>query len=356
MSVAVNFSFGAPSTSQPAQGTSLFGSTPAAGQSTTPSLFGTQSISQPAAPGAGLFGSSSASKPPSFSFGAPGASATTTTSSAPSLFGGAATTAPLGGASLFGAPAQQQQQQPQPASLLGGFGTQSSSLSTLPPGSALTSSSKFNDLPDVARTVIEGIEAAVRSQIQLADELKPMTLGDSVQRVTLNAEQSSVEATAIVSLLAQDLRATAELRARLESDLEILSKVNTIIDGCMNPQSKGQAARSLAGFPHEYFSRKAAEFRERLLRYESALDTIEQQISSAGRSERSPQAIVPTLRAQHASFMALASAVAALDLQLKKVKDEYRSIWRAKTGSVQDPFRQVDRSGLRQSFAGVAIS
>jgi nucleoporin p58/p45 len=49
-------------------------------------------------------------------------------------------------------------------------------------------------------------------------------------------------------------------------------------------------------------------------------------------------AIVPTLRAQHASFMSLASHVAALDTDLKLLKDEYRILWREKTKSVQDPF------------------
>ena len=38
--------------------------------------------------------------------------------------------------------------------------------------------------------------------------------------------------------------------------------------------------------------------------------------------------------------MALASAIASLDLQLKRLKDDYRVIWREKTGnSVLDPFK-----------------
>lgn len=39
--------------------------------------------------------------------------------------------------------------------------------------------------------------------------------------------------------------------------------------------------------------------------------------------------------------MSLASVVAALDNDLKALKDEYRRIWRDKTGSVQDPFART---------------
>ncbi|KAK4053400.1 Nucleoporin nup49/NSP49 (Nuclear pore protein nup49/NSP49) [Microbotryomycetes sp. JL201] len=341
-----SFSFGAPSTSQPAQSTSsLFGAPTSTAPSTTPSLFGTQPLAQPGASSSGLFGASSASKP-TFSFGAAPAQQNAAPSSTTSLFGASAQT-PAGqsGTSLFSVP---QQQQPS--------GTQTASLPLQSSSSLLTASSKFNDLSDAARLAVEGIDNAVRAQMQMADDLRPLALGESIQRITINAEQTSVEATAIVSLLSQDLKATADLRTRLDNDLEVLSNVNTIIEACKNPQAKGQAATSLAGYPNKYFSSKAFEFREKLERYGSALDIVQHQISSAGRGEKSPLALVSTLRAQHASFMALASAVAALDLQLKQVKDEYRTIWRAKTSSVQDPFRQVDRSELRRSFAGVAIS
>jgi hypothetical protein len=66
-------------------------------------------------------------------------------------------------------------------------------------------------------------------------------------------------------------------------------------------------------------------------------------------------AIVPTLRAQNTSFMALASSVAALDLQLKQLKDDYRAIWREKTGSVQDPFKAKSREALERGVEGMEI-
>ncbi|KAK4056188.1 Nucleoporin nup49/NSP49 (Nuclear pore protein nup49/NSP49) [Microbotryomycetes sp. JL221] len=237
-----------------------------------------------------------------------------------SLFGGSAAQQPFIGGHMGQGPNAGQS---------GGLaGTNSQSLS---------GTSKFNDLSESTRSVIESIDGALRSQAQVADELKTFPLGQGMQRVSSALEQHSVEATAVASLLAQDVRATADLRSRLERDLTTLTKVNTLIEGCTNPQAKASAAKAVAGFPHEYFSQKAEEFHERLALYDAALNAT----------------IVPTLRAQHASFMALASAVAALDLELKKIKDSYRTIWRAKTGSVQDPFRH--RDGLEITLSGVTI-
>lgn len=51
--------------------------------------------------------------------------------------------------------------------------------------------------------------------------------------------------------------------------------------------------------------------------------------------------------------MALASSVASLDAQLRQLKDDYRYIWREKTGSVQDPFR--NKGGLESATEGLAI-
>lgn len=57
-------------------------------------------------------------------------------------------------------------------------------------------------------------------------------------------------------------------------------------------------------------------------------------------------AITSTLQAQHASFVALANKTAALDSELQKLKNTYRALWRAKTGSARDPFNELDRASL----------
>jgi nucleoporin p58/p45 len=53
--------------------------------------------------------------------------------------------------------------------------------------------------------------------------------------------------------------------------------------------------------------------------------------------------ITATLEAQNASFVALANKIAALDADLQRLKVLYTQLWRAKTGSMRDPFNQLDR-------------
>lgn len=56
--------------------------------------------------------------------------------------------------------------------------------------------------------------------------------------------------------------------------------------------------------------------------------------------------ISATLQAQHATFITLASKTAAVDAELQKIKALYTQLWRAKTGSVRDPFGNVvDKNG-----------
>lgn len=95
------------------------------------------------------------------------------------------------------------------------------------------------------------------------------------------------------------------------------------------------------------------------------LNRTAQQIASllsSPSSTLSPSSLVPTLKAQHASLVSLASAVSALDLELKQLKDEYRAIYREKTGRTSDPFRVNGSgaavgagSGLEKSVGGLAL-
>lgn len=54
-------------------------------------------------------------------------------------------------------------------------------------------------------------------------------------------------------------------------------------------------------------------------------------------------AISATLHAQHTTFITLASKTAALDAELQKIKVLYTQLWRSKTGSMRDPFNDLDR-------------
>ena len=49
-------------------------------------------------------------------------------------------------------------------------------------------------------------------------------------------------------------------------------------------------------------------------------------------------AVTSTLQNQHRTFIRLANKTAELDAELEGMKNAYREIYRAKTGSKRDPF------------------
>lgn len=53
--------------------------------------------------------------------------------------------------------------------------------------------------------------------------------------------------------------------------------------------------------------------------------------------------ISSTLQTQHAIFLSLAAKTATVDAELQKIKALYTQLWRAKTGSMRDPFSDLDR-------------
>ena len=72
--------------------------------------------------------------------------------------------------------------------------------------------------------------------------------------------------------------------------------------------------------------------------------------------EPSLAAIVTTLEAQHATFMALAAKAAAVDAELEKLRTLYTQLWRSKTGSVRDPFNDLDRGAADVDFGLESLS
>ncbi|GAA5922071.1 hypothetical protein JCM1841_003142 [Sporobolomyces salmonicolor] len=340
------FSFGAPAAaaSTGGGGGGLFGSmtaaTPAAGagagMGTTGSLFGGG-----AGAGGGLFGAAKPAQPAGQAGGLFGASTTGQGAQAGGggLFGASTAAAGTTGAPAFGA---------------------STAQSAAGSSTAITKNTKFQDLPDSARNVVEEIDNFIRQQSQLADELTKKNLGSEIVQTQRLYEQYSAEATSVTSLLQTDSRLLASLRAELEQTLADLHKTTALIEGYKNPQGpKAAEAKQVAGFPYEFFRRKAEEMRERVARYKGTMEQIASLVNSPAPA-LSPAAIAPTLKAQHASLVSLASAVSALDLELKALKDEYRAIWREKTGRGVDPFRingagAGGAKGLEVGMRGVEI-
>ncbi|SCV72315.1 BQ2448_3852 [Microbotryum intermedium] len=368
-SVAPSFSFDASSTpatsAAPSSlfggggagaGGGLFGAPKPAGATT--SLFGGPSTD---GTGGGLFGTAAAAARVSTTtqgggglFGAPqqpGAAGTTA-----GLFGGA----PLGGrqnkVGLFGCvvivflswvgkegPQQQQQQQGafQPSAL-----TQQQQQQQQASTSSLNKMTKFNDLPENVRAVIEGIDSFVRQQVHLSDQLKSRELGEEIEKTRNEWQQCSADATALSSLLLHSSNSVSALRNRLDQDAQDVEKATWIVEGFKNPQGpKAQQAKAVQTFPFEFFRNKTDEFEARLRNYKETIEQIQQHLTSPSSLSSSidPSSIVPTLKSQTASFLALASNVASLQADLDRLKDQYRVIWRDKTGRVMDPFRERER-------------
>ncbi|OSC96884.1 hypothetical protein PYCCODRAFT_1472268 [Trametes coccinea BRFM310] len=327
---------------QPQQGSSLFGNTfgqpqqqPQQNQQTGTSLFGQpagQQQQQKPLFGAGsgsLFGNTTQNQPgqpQQGGFGTFGSSSNTLQSqpTQSSLFGNT-TTGTQAGSSLWGRPPTQQQQvqQPQGAPLF-------------------TKSTKFNDLSDEAKKVFENIDSAIQGKVQICNDLKQRKLGE--EPLKGQEEIRNVHKASAISVLTTDVQHTKDLKHKVEQTVQDTIVATRIVEGFRNPQQHGQYLKTYANFPLEFFNRVTEEMKERLRWYKTTIEHIERKLSSAAsQPQHTPQAIVSTLEAQHATFMALAAKAAALDAELQKLRTLYTQLWRAKTGSMRDPFNELDR-------------
>lgn len=66
-------------------------------------------------------------------------------------------------------------------------------------------------------------------------------------------------------------------------------------------------------------------------------------------------AITSTLQAQYETFVGLANKTAVIDAELQKLKIFYTQLWRARTGSMRDPFNELDR-GTGKDFGLEGLS
>ncbi|KAK0223252.1 hypothetical protein IW262DRAFT_1365551 [Armillaria fumosa] len=344
--------FGQPS--QPTTGTtSLFGqaSQPTTTTGTT-SLFGQPSQQQ--APATGLFGQSTGQQ---------------NQTQGSSLFGGS--TSAFGG-SAFGSnnQAQQQQQQPagglfgntstntlqsQPTAFGGGslfgrpqqtsfgstIGAQTPVQASGPP--LFTKTTKFNDLPDEIKRTFEQIESHIQGRVQISKDLQQRHLGEEPSKGQELIRGVHRDLLNTVSTIRSDLHYTKDLKAKAEQAVEDTIISMRIIDGFRNPQANGAYLKDHASFPFEFFNRLSTQMSERFAWCKNTIEQIERKLSSmAHQSQYTPHGISTTLQAQHATFLALASKTAVLDAELQKIKGLYTQLWRSRTGSVRDPFNELD--------------
>ncbi|KAF8271170.1 hypothetical protein EI94DRAFT_615187 [Lactarius quietus] len=257
------------------------------------------------------------------------------------------------GGSLFGSTQNQTQQpsvfssstnQAKPST---GFG-----LSTAPAqqpvaqtGQALfTKSTKFNDLPENVKKTFEDIEAHIQGRLQISKDLKQRQVGEEATKGQDLIRSMHKDLINSISVLQNDILSTRDLKAKVDQSVQDTIVAVHIIDGFRNPQQHGAHLRNHANFPLEFFTRITDQMRKRLQSYKETIEQIERKLTSAAQQvQYSPQAISATLEAQNVSFVALANKIAALDTDLQRLKALYTQLWRAKTGSMRDPFSQLDR-------------
>ncbi|KAJ3778075.1 hypothetical protein FB446DRAFT_679900 [Lentinula raphanica] len=352
--------FGQPAQQPAAGSTGLFGQStqqPATGTGST--LFG-QSTQQPAA-STGLFGQS-----------------TQQAAGGTGLFGQQAQgTQNTGGTNLFGQPAQPQQQQQQGTGIFGGgtgsslFGSANNASNTGVFGSGggstlfgqkpqqqqslfnapsvqqpagpppFNKTTKFNDLNDTLKKTFEGLDSIIQGNIQISKDLRQKKLGEEATagQELIRIVQKDLNQTG--STIRNDLHVVRDLKAKADQAVHDTIISTRIVDGFKNSQNNSYL-KDHASFPLEFFTRVTNQIRERLVWYRATIEQIERKLSSmANQTHITPQGITTTLQAQHATFLSLASKTAALDAELQKIKALYTQLWRARTGSVRDPFSGI---------------
>ncbi|CEH12354.1 Nuclear pore complex, Nup98 component (sc Nup145/Nup100/Nup116) [Ceraceosorus bombacis] len=289
---ASSFSFGAQNNQAAGQqnkpAASLFGAQPAAGSSTQPF-------------GSSLFGQSQAQQPkPAFSFSQP--------------------------------------QQPQTASQGGAFGSSFQQTSAPASNNNQAASSpflshpyyareKFDHLPEDQRKLIEELDNFMQTQRRNGAPLATMDFAP-IAKVSEEAQELTSDLSSLGAALEIDLLAARDANKRVEEDDRDSGNLLELL--------RGEARTDwLRGF----FERSANEFRERILRYRATMEQIERHLSSVdNRESHSPEAISEAIRVQHASFMALASSVAALHSEVEGFKRRYSDWYFQTHRTARDPF------------------
>jgi len=205
-------------------------------------------------------------------------------------------------------------------------------------------STKFNDLPENVKKTFEDIEAHIQGRLQISKDLKQRQVGEEATKGQDLIRSMHKDLINSITVLQNDILSTRDLKAKVDQSVQDTIVAVHIIDGFRNPQQHGAHLRNHANFPLEFFTRITDQMRKRLQSYKETIEQIERKLTSAAQQvQHTPQAISTTLEAQNTSFVALANKIAALDTDLQRLKALYTQLWRAKTGSMRDPFSQLDR-------------
>ncbi|KAK1219395.1 Nucleoporin nup49/NSP49 (Nuclear pore protein nup49/NSP49) [Marasmius sp. AFHP31] len=263
-----------------------------------------------------------------------------------SLFGGGNTQ--QNGSSLWGKPAGQQQ--PHSFDSIHRAATQimrDVSNQQAPP---FTKTTKFNDLPDEMKRFFEQIDTHIQGRVQISKELHQRKLGEEATKGQELVRSVHRDLAQTSTTIRNDLQFTRDLKAKADQAVQDTIVACRVVDGFKNTQANGGYLKDHASFPLEFFTRITRQTKERLAWYKSTIEQIERKLSSmASQPTITPQRVVSALQAQHATFLSLAGRTATIDADLQKIKAVYTQLWRARTGSVRDPFdggADIDEQGL----------
>ncbi|KAG6857379.1 hypothetical protein H0H87_004741 [Tephrocybe sp. NHM501043] len=251
--------------------------------------------------------------------------------------------------SAFGQPAAQQQQS-------GGlFDYNNPSLwatsSQAPNGPLLAKSTKFNDLSDDMKRTLEGIDSFIQGRLQISKDLHQRKLGEEPLKAQELLQGIRKDLMNISAQTRDDHHLTKDMKLKVDQAVQDTIVAIRLVDAFKAPQGSGTSyLNSHANFPLEYFTRVTENMRNRLVWYKSTIEQIERKLSSSAGQAQTPQGISATLQAQHTTFLSLASKTAALDSEFQKIKAFVTQLYRAKTGSVRDPFNVLDRTSDATEF------
>lgn len=131
----------------------------------------------------------------------------------------------------------------------------------------------------------------------------------------------------------------------LERDRATTSTLYSIIVNAKEPRATPTSSdgASFVQWLEHFFSDLAVEYRDRISRYSSTVETIQHHLQSlSSRETYTPQAISDAIHAQHQSFMTLAGQVAALHAEVDALKKDYAKWYKQVNRSVRDPFGSMN--------------
>ncbi|KAH9819472.1 hypothetical protein DFH28DRAFT_26201 [Melampsora americana] len=216
-------------------------------------------------------------------------------------------------------------------------------------GSNLLRTTRFNDLPDEFKRQLESLDAMIQNQCRLADTIKSTELGKEINEGSSQLRQVKAELNGTSSLINESSIMLENLQKTLDQDISDILKIGTNLESLNNnPTKSNQEMNNLLKFQLDFFIKQTLKLNERIKVYEQTLEFVECQLK--GLNDRpNPASIVPAIKAQYSTFMVLADRVAKLDSRLRFIEDGFIEIWKLQTGSVKNPFLEIDLQNQNQN-------